>query len=211
MTNEIEITVRGWVAQHPRLIEGARRVPMLSMRVGSTPRRYDSAQGSWTDGPTEWFSVIAFRDLAENAVRSFRKGDPVLVRGRLRLSRSEREGGGEYVSNEIVADALGPELSHGTALYARTVRRDRGDPQDVPGPGVVPPTTAGDAHLDAAERGADGRAHGGAPETGQVHAADHGDAWAVAEEPAEVPDAESDAVHGDVASQAVRLETAGER
>jgi single-strand DNA-binding protein len=121
--NEIEVTVRGWVGQRPKLVDTKGQASMLAMRVGTTPRRKDRT-GAWTDGETRWFSVIAFGDLAENASRSLRKGDPVLVRGRLELRRSEREGR-EYCSHEIVADAIGPELTFGTALYAPTVRRER--------------------------------------------------------------------------------------
>lgn len=135
VSNDIEITVRGWVATAPRLLETG-RVPMMRMRLGSTPRRYDAVLGGWANGVTEWFSVVAFRELADNAARSLRKGDPVLLRGRLRMTRSERDGK-EYASNEIVADSIGPDLGYGTTLFARTARRGRdggpGGDQDAVG------------------------------------------------------------------------------
>jgi single-strand DNA-binding protein len=120
--NEIEITVNGWVAQHPRLVERASGLRMLKLRVGSTPRRRDPLTGAWGDGPTQWFTVIAFRDLAANACYSLHKGDPVLVRGRLALARWEHEGR-TYTQNEITADAIGHDLARGTTMFARTVRR----------------------------------------------------------------------------------------
>lgn len=132
MFNEIEIAIRGWVGQRPRIVETQGSAGMVSVRVGSTPRRRDKS-GNWGDGETAWFSVIAFGDLAENATRSLRKGDPVLVRGRLNVRRSERDGR-EFLTNEIVADAIGIELSHGTALYAPTVRRDRDASPEREGP-----------------------------------------------------------------------------
>jgi single-strand DNA-binding protein len=122
VSNEIEITVNGWVAQHPRLVEKPGGTRVLKLRVGSTPRRRDPLTGAWGDGPTQWFTVVAFRDLAANACLSLHKGDPVLVRGRLALAQWEHEGR-TYTSNEITADAIGHDLARGTALFARTVRR----------------------------------------------------------------------------------------
>jgi single-strand DNA-binding protein len=124
MSNETEIMVKGWVGQHPRLSVTRSGGAMVTLRVGSTPRRRDAVTGEWGDAPTSWFSVLAFGDLADNVARSLRKGDPVLVRGRYSLKRSEYQGK-EHVNAEIVADAIGPELGHGTALYAPMVRRAR--------------------------------------------------------------------------------------
>ena len=127
MSNEIEITVKGWVGQRPRLVDTRSGAPMMTMRVGSTPRRRDPAREVWVDGETTWFSVLAFGDLADNASRSLRKGDPVLVRGRLSVKRTESDGR-EFVNAEIVADAIGPELARGTALYSPVVHRPREEP-----------------------------------------------------------------------------------
>ncbi len=124
MSNETEITVKGWVGQHPRMSVTRSGGTMVTLRVGSTPRRRDAVTGEWGDARTSWFSVLAFGELADNVARSLRKGDPVLVRGRYSLHRSEYQGK-ERVDAEIVADAIGPELAHGTALYAPMVRRAR--------------------------------------------------------------------------------------
>lgn len=129
MSNEIEVTVRGWIGQRPKLLETKGPSPMMSMRVGTTPRRRDKS-GAWVDGETTWLSVIAFGELAENVTRSLRKGDPVVVRGRLAMKKSERDGR-EFVTPEVLADAIGPELTFGTALYAPVVRRAR-DVEDEP-------------------------------------------------------------------------------
>ena len=42
-----------------------------------------SATGEWVDGNTSFVTVICWRKLAENLATCLRKGDPVLVRGRL--------------------------------------------------------------------------------------------------------------------------------
>jgi len=120
MSNEIDVTVKGWLAWEPRLTETTRGIPQVKFRVGSTPRRRDAVTGQWNDGPTEWFDVIAYRDLAENAALSLRKGTPVVVRGRLEFRQWDRDGK-PYSTNQIVADAIGVELSRGAATYRRMV------------------------------------------------------------------------------------------
>lgn len=121
MSNEIEITVCGWVAKHPTLVERPGGMQVLNVRIGSTPRRRDAA-GTWGDGPTQWFNVVAFRDLAVNAAFSLHKGDPVLVRGRLAHVQWEHDGRA-FAQNEITAEAIGHDLSRGRAMFTRTVRR----------------------------------------------------------------------------------------
>lgn len=120
MSNEIDVTVKGWLAWEPKLTETTRGIPQVKFRVGSTPRRRDAVTGQWNDGPTEWFDVIAYRDLAENAALSLRKGTPVVVRGRLEFRQWDRDGK-PYSTNQIVADAIGVELSRGAATYRRMV------------------------------------------------------------------------------------------
>lgn len=120
MSNEIDVTVKGWLAWEPKLTETTRGIPQVKFRVGSTPRRRDAVTGQWNDGPTEWFDVIAYRDLAENAALSLRKGTPVVVRGRLEFRQWDRDGK-PYSTNQIVADAIGVELSRGAATYRRLV------------------------------------------------------------------------------------------
>lgn len=121
MSNEIEITVCGYVGKHPSLVERQGGVSVLNLRIGTTPRRRDAA-GVWGDGPTQWFSVVAFRELAVNAAMSLRKGDPVLVKGRLSHEQWERDGR-SFDDNKITADAIGHDLTRGRTMFARTVRR----------------------------------------------------------------------------------------
>ncbi len=119
--NEPYITVTGNVGAIPRhrTVQG---VPVTDFRIGSTPRRMDRASGEWSDGETLWFSVSCWRALAQNVAESLRKGDPVVVTGRL-LTRSWTTETGETRSGlEIDATSIGLDLSRGTALLRRTER-----------------------------------------------------------------------------------------
>lgn len=114
------ITLTGIVATIPRQTTTSTHLVVTSFRLASTQRRFDRAQNKWIDGDTNWYSVAAFRQLAENAFASINKGDKVVVTGRLRIrewSNAQKSG----TNVEVEADALGHDLSWGTSRWARTV------------------------------------------------------------------------------------------
>lgn len=119
------ISVVGTIATVPKLIRTGAGVPLCSFRLASSERRYDRERGDWVESGTNWYSVTAFRSLAEHSHYSFQKGDRVLVSGRLRVrnwENKERSG----TSVEIEADALGHELRWGTSRFARQAPGQRG-------------------------------------------------------------------------------------
>jgi single-strand DNA-binding protein len=124
--NETMITIVGNVATDLRFVRSERGTPLASFRLASTERRYDRGRGEWTDGRTSFVTVVCWRSLAENAAASLRKGDPVVVVGRLRVEPWEREDGRTGTSVEVVAHAIGHDLSRGTSAFRRT-RRESGD------------------------------------------------------------------------------------
>lgn len=115
----LQVTVVGWAASTPREVVGE-GVAFTSFRVATTPRWYDSRQGAWTDGRTEWITVKAFRDAAFNIAASVHKGQPVIVQGRLRTEEWAGENG---LRTTLVLDAaaVGHDLTRGTAKFARRV------------------------------------------------------------------------------------------
>jgi len=91
---------------------------IVNFRLAATERRYDKAEDKWVEGATNWYSVSAYRQLADHASRSFRKGDRVFVTGRLRL-RDWETGAKKGVTAQIDADALGHDLRWGTTTFHR--------------------------------------------------------------------------------------------
>lgn len=116
------IAVSGVIATDPRNVviqDGG--LPVTSFRLASQQRRFDREQGRWIDTETNWFTVTAFRALAENAGASLHKGDRIIVRGRLRMrdwTNGERSG----MNVEIEADAIGHDLAWGRSEYRKVVR-----------------------------------------------------------------------------------------
>lgn len=114
------ITLTGLVATPPKhVVAGEGSLPITSFRLASTQRRFDRNAQKWIDGETNWYTITSFRTLAEHVITSVDKGQRVLVVGRLRVrdwEKDDRSG----TNIEIVAEALGHDLSWGTATFTRT-------------------------------------------------------------------------------------------
>jgi single-strand DNA-binding protein len=120
-THTLDLTLVGWIGSEVRnypSTDGS--TEFTSFRMASTRRWFDRRENVWKDGRTEWFTVKLWRQAAQNAGHSLRKGDPVVVHGRLSTE--------EWVSPEgprttlvIEATAVGHDLTFGTSHFRRTV------------------------------------------------------------------------------------------
>ncbi len=114
------ITITGLVATAARHLVTAEGLPITSFRLASTQRRFDRTTQKWVDGDTNWYSVVAFRQLAINAASSINKGDRVVVTGRLRVREwdtGERKG----LNVDVEAESLGHDLLWGTSSFNRSI------------------------------------------------------------------------------------------
>ncbi len=96
---------------------------MARFRFAVTPRRRDRETQLWTDGPTSFYTVWAWRTLASNLAGSVGIGEPLVVHGRLKVREEEREGG-RRTFVDVEAVAVGHDLSRGTAAFRRVVRTE---------------------------------------------------------------------------------------
>ena len=122
MSTQSTLTVTGFVGSSVRFSIGQEGggVPYASFRLGSTQRVFDRAAQAYKDTPTQWYTVKVWRHVATNVVQSLRKGDPVVVTGRLRTQEwSNLEGA--HTTLVIEAAALGHDLVFGTTRLERTL------------------------------------------------------------------------------------------
>ncbi|MDX3374960.1 single-stranded DNA-binding protein [Streptomyces sp. ME02-6991-2A] len=96
---------------------------MARFRFAVTPRRRDRETQLWTDGPTSFYTVWAWRTLAANLAGSVAIGEPLVVHGRLKVREEERDGG-RRTFVDVEAIAVGHDLSRGTAAFRRVVRTE---------------------------------------------------------------------------------------
>lgn len=116
------ILIRGFTASDPALSTLPNGVPVVNFRLASTPRWQDPT-GTWKEGTTNWYTVKAYRRLAQNIATSIEKGQPLVVSGRQRISRWNREDGTQGTTVEVDALGIGHDLNYGTSTFARTVEK----------------------------------------------------------------------------------------
>ncbi|MBC7277786.1 single-stranded DNA-binding protein [Nocardioides sp.] len=119
--NEATITLRGNVGADP-VVRSVGDVSVANFRMACTPRKLNRATGEWSDGVTQWFSVSAWRQLGENVGRSLRKGDAVVVHGRLTARSYVNKDGLEVNTFEVEANVVGHDLNRGLSSLSRNPR-----------------------------------------------------------------------------------------
>jgi single-strand DNA-binding protein len=119
MFNEAQVSVVGYVATEPSYVKVGNGIPKLTMRVAWTTRRRDASTGEWVDANTSFVWVTCWRRLADNLATCLRKGDPVLLRGRLEVRPFVGKDGQRRISVDVDANTLGHDLSRGVAGFRR--------------------------------------------------------------------------------------------
>ena len=112
------ITLTGTVGTPPEYTITKDGLPITKFRFVSNRRHYDKVLGKWVESDANWYSVSAFRYLATNAFASIRKGDRIVLNGRLCL-RPWKTGEKSGINVDIEADSLGHDLNWGTASFVR--------------------------------------------------------------------------------------------
>jgi len=125
--NETFVTVVGNLVDDPKLRTLEAGQDLASFRIASTSRRFDRDSQRWVDSSQLFLGVTCWRELAGNAAASLRRGDPVVVSGKLSTRTYEKDGQNRSVC-ELEALAIGPDLARGTAVFRRTPRSASEEP-----------------------------------------------------------------------------------
>lgn len=140
---DIQTTIMGNATADPTLVQQEDGSISAKVRIAVTGRYYNASQQDYADRKTEFLTVFVRRQQAKYVLLSVRKGQPLIVSGRLHSSEWTGEDGAPRFSLNLQAEAIGHDLSYGTAAFRRP---DRG--QDVPDidpytGAVVPPVGGG--------------------------------------------------------------------
>jgi single-strand DNA-binding protein len=158
MANEVHITVVGFVATQPRGGHTKTGSRSVTMRVGWTPRAIDRATGEWADQPSSFLTVQCYKKVAEHAAVCVRRGDPVIVRGTLRVREFVDQAGSRRSAVEVTADSIGHDMSRGISMFTKTptqVERTAAEHEQAMAAEAGRELLPGDrAALEAAERAA---------------------------------------------------------
>lgn len=120
MPNATTITVVGNLTDDPELRFTPNGQACANFSVAVNPRTYDRESGEWKDGSPAYHRCTAWRNLAENAAESLRKGVRVIVTGTL----SQRHWTDEKTNQprsawDITVDAVGPDLTFARATVTK--------------------------------------------------------------------------------------------
>ena len=99
------ITAQGNLVFDPDFVVTASGISRCKLRIACNERK-KADNGTWSDGDTSYFDVVLWRGLAEAAADSFKKGQPILVVGKVRVSKYEDKNGVERTSVEIIGEEV---------------------------------------------------------------------------------------------------------
>jgi single-strand DNA-binding protein len=117
---ETNVTIVGNVLNEPvvrRILND--QTTVTNFKVASTTRRFDRLTNGWVDGAHLRVRVNCWRRLADNVSQCVRRGDPVVVTGRLYSRDWIGEDKVHRVTYELDAVAVGHDLSRGIDTFSR--------------------------------------------------------------------------------------------
>ena len=121
MATDNQVTLVGNLTDDPELRYTPNGAAVCKFRI-AVNRRFQDASGQWKDGDTSYFSINAWRTLAENAAESLTRGTRVIVAGRLNYRTWENQDGDKRSAIEVEADEVAPSLKWATAAVTRQAR-----------------------------------------------------------------------------------------
>jgi single-strand DNA-binding protein len=116
------VTVQGNLVADPSQRSTASGAMVVGIRIASSGRKFDKPSGEFRDGDTMYISVSCWRALGGHVLASLRKGDSVIVHGRLLHRSYDDKQGVRRSVHEIDAIAVGPDLARCAADLRRTPR-----------------------------------------------------------------------------------------
>lgn len=130
MQGDVIVTVVGNLAGDPELRFTPSGAGVTNFTVVKNNRTKQGDQ--WVDGSPDFYRVNVWRQMAENVSESLRKGDRVIVTGKLQSRQFETREGEKRTSWEITAEAVGPDLRWALAQVRKADRQQgwqNGQPQ----------------------------------------------------------------------------------
>lgn len=119
--NETYTTLVGNLVADPQTIKNGTIRPVTRFRVAVTERSYNAEEGRAVDVQTSFYQVSAWGNLGLNAAESLRKGDRVIVQGKLSVEQYQTKEGESRTSVAVEARAVGPDLTFGSARFHKVV------------------------------------------------------------------------------------------
>lgn len=99
------ITAQGNLVFDPDFQVTSSGLSRCKLRIACNERKKDD-KGAWSNGETSYFDIVLWRGVAEAAADQFHKGQPILVVGKVRVSKYEDKNGVERTAVEIIGEEV---------------------------------------------------------------------------------------------------------
>lgn len=124
--NEPSITITGTACADAELRFTPSGKPVARLTVACNPRRLDQGTGEWVDGTASFWTCEVWGPAAEHTAESVRKGDRVMVTGKVRANvwtpADGEHAGVEQRRMDIVVEEIGLSLRFRAAKPVQTQR-----------------------------------------------------------------------------------------
>lgn len=113
----------GNLTRDPELRFTPQGVAVCDLRVAVADRRRDERTGAWVETPTEYFTVQAWRQLAENCAEHLAKGTRIIAEGTWKSDHWQDKDGQDQERIYLTATEVGASLLF---CGVRILRPERG-------------------------------------------------------------------------------------
>jgi single-strand DNA-binding protein len=120
--NETTITLIGNLTADPELRFTTSGTAVANFTVATTPRTLDRTSGQWRDAEPLFMRCTLWRQPAEHLAESLRRGDRVIVVGRLRQRSYDTRDGDKRTVIECDATEIGASLQFRQAKLTTPTR-----------------------------------------------------------------------------------------
>ncbi|MBF4459447.1 single-stranded DNA-binding protein [Pseudoclavibacter sp. VKM Ac-2867] len=115
----------GNLTADPELRYTQNGIAVANATVAVNDRIRDPQTNEWKDGPTTFMRFSVWRDLAEHFAQSMRKGQEVMVVGKVKQSEYTDKEGNKRTSFELDAEHVAASLRFGTTEFRKSARPDQ--------------------------------------------------------------------------------------
>lgn len=122
MANDTTITITGNLTGDPELRFTPNGAAVTNFTIASTPRNFDRTTNEWKEAETLFLRARIWREAAENAAATLKKGMRVIAQGKLKAHSYETKEGEKRTSTELEVLEIGPSLRFATANVNRNQR-----------------------------------------------------------------------------------------
>lgn len=127
------LTGTGRLTADPELRFSQQGTAVATVPLAFNSRKFNKSTGEWEDADVCFLRGTVFGDAAEHAVETYRRGDEVVVSGRVKTDRwADRQTGEQRSATSMVIDGIGASTRFATAAITRAEKRGGSQPAEDP-------------------------------------------------------------------------------